>query len=460
MQKTENISIGKRPFICDLDAYKVIREYLDRAEVNLKTDPDKEDIITDIEISMAKHFEEVSKSLVIDKESAQKVLEMMGEVVSLENNDNENDGDNKSSDTASHDKADKFFKTELYKDHERGILSGVCAGIARSIDVNPFWVRATFVLFALFTKGIGGIAVYIVLALSLRSGPTNARTAGQIIEEVKEKSRNVHTWATQMEYVLQRIVRFSIRTVVVSVQLSLLASLIILGSVWSIVLFFMITNPSKVVLFGNNPALVDFISVLSVGLVILVPLFVLITQLAGSKMARNVRFVITVWCIWTLSLLIGVGSLVNAVPDVRDRLVRDQPQTRNIFVEVQDGKIMHSCLSLWGDCRSPEPAIYTKSMCGVEIRMVSDTDHDLQSMQNRSWDVINTSIDYPVVESDYCDFIKNESQFHPDSVVFADQRLNNERHVIENDFYDYPIGSTVPTGRTPKKQFVIFFYRR
>jgi len=78
--------------------------------------------------------------------------------------------------------------------------------------------------------------------------------------------------------------------------------------------------------------------------------------------------------------------------------------------------------------------------------MVSDTDHDLETMQNRSWDVINTTLDYPVDESDYCGFIRNESRFRPESVIFSDQRLDEERHIIENEFYDYPSGSPVPSG--------------
>ncbi len=59
----------------------------------------------------------------------------------------------------------------LYRDTDRGILAGVCAGIADYFGIQPIIVRAGFVLFSVFGFfPMTGLA-YLVLALVLKPRP-------------------------------------------------------------------------------------------------------------------------------------------------------------------------------------------------------------------------------------------------------------------------------------------------
>src|SRR5271169_6218945 len=58
----------------------------------------------------------------------------------------------------------------LWRDRDRGIIAGVCAGIADYIGVEPIIVRLLAVL-ALFLFFPPTIAAYIILALVLRPKP-------------------------------------------------------------------------------------------------------------------------------------------------------------------------------------------------------------------------------------------------------------------------------------------------
>jgi len=58
----------------------------------------------------------------------------------------------------------------LMRDTGRGIIAGVCAGIAERLGVKPIWVRAGFVLLAMFWHGAASIALYVILALVMPKG--------------------------------------------------------------------------------------------------------------------------------------------------------------------------------------------------------------------------------------------------------------------------------------------------
>ena len=56
-----------------------------------------------------------------------------------------------------------ILKKPLKKSHNEKI-SGVCAGLAKSLEIDVSWVRLFFVLFGLYGAGL---AAYIILAIVL-----------------------------------------------------------------------------------------------------------------------------------------------------------------------------------------------------------------------------------------------------------------------------------------------------
>jgi phage shock protein C len=58
----------------------------------------------------------------------------------------------------------------LMRDTGRGIIAGVCAGIAERLGVKPAWVRLAFILLALLWHGAASIALYVILTLVMPKG--------------------------------------------------------------------------------------------------------------------------------------------------------------------------------------------------------------------------------------------------------------------------------------------------
>lgn len=58
----------------------------------------------------------------------------------------------------------------LYRDPERGMLAGVCAGIADFVGIEPIVIRLAFVL-ALILFFVPAVFVYVILAFALPKRP-------------------------------------------------------------------------------------------------------------------------------------------------------------------------------------------------------------------------------------------------------------------------------------------------
>lgn len=100
----------------------------------------------------------------------------------------------------------------LYRDTERGILAGVCAGIADYIGVEPIAVRLAAVL-GLFFFFVPTIIAYVLLAIALRPKPPalfssrddeafwrGVNTApDSTLQSLKRKFRDLETRLGQME---------------------------------------------------------------------------------------------------------------------------------------------------------------------------------------------------------------------------------------------------------------------
>lgn len=63
-----------------------------------------------------------------------------------------------------------FKEKKLYKSTDRKV-DGVCAGIAEFLEIDPTIVRVIYALITLFSAGVGGIAVYIILAVVMPRKP-------------------------------------------------------------------------------------------------------------------------------------------------------------------------------------------------------------------------------------------------------------------------------------------------
>ncbi len=63
-----------------------------------------------------------------------------------------------------------FKEKKLYKSTDKKI-DGVCAGIAEYFEIDPTIVRVAYALISLFFAGVGGVVVYVILALVMPRKP-------------------------------------------------------------------------------------------------------------------------------------------------------------------------------------------------------------------------------------------------------------------------------------------------
>ncbi|WP_051304051.1 PspC domain-containing protein [Calidithermus chliarophilus] len=157
MKKVINISLSGHPnmFQADEAAYDVLRQYLERARARLKNDPDREEVIRDLEQSIAEKLAVVVGSgvEVMGIADVNAVLEEIGAV----------DGD-KGSGFA--DTADQPPRRRLCRIKEGQQIAGVCQGLSAYSSVRVDWVRLVFLLLATSTAGVGALA-YVVMMFAL-----------------------------------------------------------------------------------------------------------------------------------------------------------------------------------------------------------------------------------------------------------------------------------------------------
>lgn len=156
MKRTEKVSIGRLSFTLELDAYELIREYLDKLQEFYDNQPDGEEVIESIEERMAELLiERCGINGIVNINIANEVITIIGKPEIIE----ESDADTKN-------KKEKRFK--LYRDVDNSKLGGVCSGLATALNIDVTIIRAILVvLLILFMSIIEEAAPILVISYIL-----------------------------------------------------------------------------------------------------------------------------------------------------------------------------------------------------------------------------------------------------------------------------------------------------
>jgi len=157
MQKVIQISLGGHTVMFQLeeDAYSALQSYLERARTRLKSDPDRDEVLRDLEQSIGDKLVSLlrSENRVINRREVDAVLEQVGTV-----------------DAGSAEAAGPNTRHErprrLCRIQEGQWLAGVCQGLAAYSSISVEWVRTIFLATSVLTGGLP-ILVYIVLMFVL-----------------------------------------------------------------------------------------------------------------------------------------------------------------------------------------------------------------------------------------------------------------------------------------------------
>ena len=156
MQTVIQVSLSghSKAFQLEEEAYKALQAYLERARSRLKRDPDREEVLRDLEQSIGEKLGQSLRpdSRVISRKEIEVVLDEVGSV-----------------DTGNADVADtpQFGRPRrLCRIEEGKWFFGVCQGLAAYSGITVDWVRSIFVIVSVFTGGIP-VLIYLVLMFAL-----------------------------------------------------------------------------------------------------------------------------------------------------------------------------------------------------------------------------------------------------------------------------------------------------
>jgi phage shock protein PspC (stress-responsive transcriptional regulator) len=194
MQKVISINLKGNAYQLDESGYETLREYLATAERQLTDNPDRVEIMADLEQAIAdkcQRYLASHKTVVTASEVAQIVAEM-GPVDTAAGSDQAGGSPHAGKKT---DEKQAALPRRLYRILDGAMIAGVCNGIAAFFQVDVTIVRIAFVAAALLTKGVG-IMAYVVMMFVIPEANTpesRAAAAGaplnakDIIDRVKQQ---------------------------------------------------------------------------------------------------------------------------------------------------------------------------------------------------------------------------------------------------------------------------------
>ena len=176
------INLNGNAFHLEEPGFQSLRTYLERAQAQLKDNPDKTEIMADLEQAIADkcgHFLRPHKNVL----SAAEIDEILKEMGPVQSEDAAGMGAGASSQPNAEPKpagAAGAAPKRLYQIREGAIISGVCAGLAAYLNIDVTIVRFAFVLLTLLTTGIW-VLVYLGMMLVVpyaNTGEEHAAAAG------------------------------------------------------------------------------------------------------------------------------------------------------------------------------------------------------------------------------------------------------------------------------------------
>jgi phage shock protein PspC (stress-responsive transcriptional regulator) len=176
MNKVISINLNGNAYQLEEGGFEALRSYLDTANRRLEGNPDKAEIIADIEQAIADKFRSllgVNKTVVVTKE-VEAIIAEMGTVEDASGAP-ETPPPGAAAQPAGAKAADAAAGAatapkRLFKIHEGAMVGGVCNGLAAYLNVDVTLVRIVFALL-MFAYG-SGFLVYILMMIILPSART------------------------------------------------------------------------------------------------------------------------------------------------------------------------------------------------------------------------------------------------------------------------------------------------
>lgn len=206
MNKTVSINLGGFFFHIDEDAYQKLNRYFDAIKRSLSPDG-KEEIMSDIEGRISELLSEklMSEKQVVGIKEIDEVIAVMGQP---EDYKIDEDGSENKQQTYYTPNYDLPPTRKFYRDGDRNIIAGVCAGVAHYFRIDPLWIRIIFVI-TLFISFGTTLFVYILLWILIPKAITTTEklemtgepiNISNIEKKVKEEIDNISSKLHNVDY--------------------------------------------------------------------------------------------------------------------------------------------------------------------------------------------------------------------------------------------------------------------
>jgi phage shock protein PspC (stress-responsive transcriptional regulator) len=178
MQKVITINLNGNAYLLDESGYEALRAYIDHAEGQLGQNPDRLEIVRDLEQAIAEkcaRFLGPGKTVV----SAAEVQQILSEVGPVDGGPATSSGGA----ATSHDVNTSPPPKRLYQIREGAMLSGVCNGLAAYFNLDPTIVRVAFVVSGVLELATTDdppwmtVMVYVLLMFLVPYAKTSAQLA-------------------------------------------------------------------------------------------------------------------------------------------------------------------------------------------------------------------------------------------------------------------------------------------
>ncbi len=280
MNKTVDINLAGFLFHIDEEAYSRLKQYLHAVEASLNNDPGKSEIMSDIEARIAELFfdKQAFQNQVINVGMVEEVITIMGAPEDYEIDDTETE---KSSSETKSTTSEKEIPKKLYRDANDAYAGGVSSGLGHYFNIEPFWIRLSWVLLTIFTSG-SFILIYLGFwffvpranttaeQLEMKGQAVNLNSIGESVRSSGENiSRKSATFFENAGEILKKLVSFLVKFF--GAYLVFIASIVIIGSLIAVTSVFIFKA-------GENH-FYDFINAANIGIpyqLIGLPIFLLV----------------------------------------------------------------------------------------------------------------------------------------------------------------------------------------
>jgi phage shock protein PspC (stress-responsive transcriptional regulator) len=171
MQKVININLNGNAYQLDENGYEALHQYLTSAERALAANPDRVEIMSDLEQAIAdkcQKFLGPHKSVV----TASEVEQVVNEMGPIETPSGDEEAARKGAAAEGAEAADGEPRVRrLYRIPSGAMIAGVCNGLSVYFGVDVTFIRIGFALAAILTKG-AGILAYVVMMFIIPEAKT------------------------------------------------------------------------------------------------------------------------------------------------------------------------------------------------------------------------------------------------------------------------------------------------